>query len=609
MKDKYSKYILVTMLIVFGPFIVMQTVNIRSRYYNNIRQCDQFAGSDPGAKINACITDLPNSGGVADARSITGASNIITTQITISKPVHLLLGGNFQYTGATMANGLIYINGGTVGGTKSFGTVIECVNGTPQNITFAEINTVSPCGITYTPSSGTPGPVIVTDELNSTHSINNVEFKNLSIVVNSLVSDVFLHRAYGGGTAGIEYNKISIINSSVTTGWTGAGIALRCLNAGAAANAQYAINLYDVGIYSNGSAVNGGMGGTTSSGVLLDPTGMSGCGFVGPSIIRNLWEEGLTGTFGLYIKAAEGIVIEDPVINSNNFANGADVIHVENGAYTSGTIIISPQMADNDWSANGGVKDISFPSGAGLTILGGEFSGGSAGTTHAEDHAIDIGGATANINIEGPTITNLKTFGTALNAGALNVKYCAYFTVGNGAATEFNNSLATLSNAGCATFSPGNDNLFRMVNRSFGTRAWDFDADVNGFWKLNMNATPRITVNPTAGSVTFVDSPVIPFNAATAANIPLSMSITGTQDTGTVHLVHGVGQLVSGTPSTVTITLSGNAVYAGATLYHCTVTDTDAVQTLQVANTSGTQFVVTGPNTNTNHFNFICIGT
>ena len=58
---------------------------------NNIRYANQFAGADAGAKITACIADLPSTGGTCDARGLEGAQSAAST-ITIDKSVTLLLG-------------------------------------------------------------------------------------------------------------------------------------------------------------------------------------------------------------------------------------------------------------------------------------------------------------------------------------------------------------------------------------------------------------------------------------------------------------------------------------------------------------------------------------
>lgn len=58
---------------------------------DNIRLCDQFPGATAGAKIIACIADLPTTGGTADARALEGGQMISGT-ISITKPVRLVLG-------------------------------------------------------------------------------------------------------------------------------------------------------------------------------------------------------------------------------------------------------------------------------------------------------------------------------------------------------------------------------------------------------------------------------------------------------------------------------------------------------------------------------------
>ena len=60
----------------------------------SVRMAEKFPGSDAGQKINACIAALPPTGGVCDARNLSGdqqSSSSITVG-TESKPVELLLG-------------------------------------------------------------------------------------------------------------------------------------------------------------------------------------------------------------------------------------------------------------------------------------------------------------------------------------------------------------------------------------------------------------------------------------------------------------------------------------------------------------------------------------
>jgi hypothetical protein len=61
---------------------------------SEIRFCDKFPGGTAGAKIAACIADIPATGGVADATSLQGPQ-LVNSNLDIgnpSKPVRLLLG-------------------------------------------------------------------------------------------------------------------------------------------------------------------------------------------------------------------------------------------------------------------------------------------------------------------------------------------------------------------------------------------------------------------------------------------------------------------------------------------------------------------------------------
>jgi hypothetical protein len=75
------------------------------------------------------------------------------------------------------------------------------------------------------------------------------------------------------------------------------------------------------------------------------------------------------------------------------------------------------------------------------------------------------------------------------------------------------------------------------------------------------------------------------------------------------HVVIGTGTLSSGTPSTATIALTGASIFTSNTSYRCSVTnETTQANPLKYSNTSESTFVVTGPNTVTDSFSFVCIG-
>lgn len=69
-----------------------------------VRACHVYAGANAGAKIAACIADLPAAGGVADARGLDGAQTIAQDVFSgVSSPVVLLLGAG-TYTLSSTQN-------------------------------------------------------------------------------------------------------------------------------------------------------------------------------------------------------------------------------------------------------------------------------------------------------------------------------------------------------------------------------------------------------------------------------------------------------------------------------------------------------------------------
>ncbi len=75
------------------------------------------------------------------------------------------------------------------------------------------------------------------------------------------------------------------------------------------------------------------------------------------------------------------------------------------------------------------------------------------------------------------------------------------------------------------------------------------------------------------------------------------------------QIVYGSAPLVSGTPSTYTVTGISPA-FTSSSSYVCTIAGTTGATTslYSVANVSGSSFTVTGPATDTNTVNFICVG-
>ena len=80
---------------------------------NEVRYANAYAGSNAGAKISACITDLPATGGACDARGLVGAQTI-SAAVTVggsSKPETLILGLGVTYTCAVAPCFIVDSNG------------------------------------------------------------------------------------------------------------------------------------------------------------------------------------------------------------------------------------------------------------------------------------------------------------------------------------------------------------------------------------------------------------------------------------------------------------------------------------------------------------------
>src|SRR2546425_6779679 len=84
------KLVTLPLLVVFA-FAYDSNAQSTVTRFENMRMCNEFNGENAGAKIAACIADLPATGGTADARGL-GGDQTITSTLTIGKPVTLLLG-------------------------------------------------------------------------------------------------------------------------------------------------------------------------------------------------------------------------------------------------------------------------------------------------------------------------------------------------------------------------------------------------------------------------------------------------------------------------------------------------------------------------------------
>lgn len=115
-------------------------------------------------------------------------------------------------------------------------------------------------------------------------------------------------------------------------------------------------------------------------------------------------------------------------------------------------------------------------------------------------------------------------------------------------------------------------------------------ADLIGY--SDNQATQTWNINSATGNASFNNLPPV-YNAA------------GTAQTGSkLHLVADQVTLASGS---ATVTLASSAAFTSSSSFRCTATDQTGANAVKVANSSGTQFTVTG--TGSDSISFICVGT
>ncbi len=130
----------------------------------------------------------------------------------------------------------------------------------------------------------------------------------------------------------------------------------------------------------------------------------------------------------------------------------------------------------------------------------------------------------------------------------------------------------------------------------------------------NVTATGTLTDSVATGTAPLAITSTTPVANLTVSNHP-KVQFCGATSTCSAtaevsdQIVYGSAPLVSGTPSTVTITGISPA-FASTTSYRCTATDdtTAANNLIKFAAVSGSSFTITGPATTTDVVGYVCVG-
>jgi hypothetical protein len=224
-------------------------------------------------------------------------------------------------------------------------------------------------------------------------------------------------------------------------------------------------------------------------------------------------------------------------------------------------------------------------------------------------------------------VTTFATAGTmfGMNAPA-GIGNLVNFAV-NGTSVFNINNIGSINSNGSASFTSGSVSLSGANGLIFSTRARILSpADGQLTFQTNAGTTftnltfgsqistnPRLNISGTVISVTQGDGTA--GGTLTAGNIAALQSC-GTTTTcahtaiaTNANIVYGSAPLVSGTPSTYTVTGISPA-FTSAASYVCTLAGQTAATTslYSVANVSGSSFTVTGPATVSTVVNYICAG-
>ena len=369
------------------------------------------------------------------------------------------------------------------------------------------------------------------------------------------------------------------------------------------------------------------------------------CGIVGTGCVVSL-NGATSGTATLTAPAVAGTAT-NAVVSSNNLSAPALVSTVATGtapfsvASTTNVANLNASSLNGATFAAPGAIGGTTPGSGAFTALtaSGEttLSGAGAASTPSVllNGTIFTGGSATttfpNLYLNyGAAVTTFATTGTAfgINLPSASTANFLDFHV-NGAVSVFNvTSGGTLNTAGSLNASSGSVTAGAATGFIFGSNAkivaaaaGHLDAGTTALGALTQftfggsdsASFPAFTLSGTNINTTLGSGAA--GGTLTAGNIPAMQSCGTTSSCAataiatTARIVYGSAPLVSGTPSTVTITGISPA-FSSSSSYVCSATDVTAATSnlLSVANVSGSSFTITGPATNTNTINYICVG-
>ena len=506
-------------------------------------------------------------------------------------------GSGFTLAALTQGTGMTITNGS---GTITIASTQACPTCLQQAPTTTAANTVTPTtasvvGLTVNATNSTAAN---TANFNQSQGGADAVDVNVTNTAGTNTNGLLVNVNGSGGTTPHGVN-VTQAAGTVTNGVTVSGTITNALNFVGASFTKL-INSTNLNVTNTGNITGGTYNGltvTSSTGTLtvvngktltvnktltLDGTDSTTMTF--PAATDTIAGLGATQTFtgaktfnaGLTVGNNSSLTISSGTgqfvqTYSNSAASNAQALAFSNTNTGAGVAIngvdITPTNTSTASSGTNTLNIVQFEAGG---ALGGTDTSNGINFASATGYTNFIKTPTANLSsagaLTGLTGLTVASGGETITAGGLTV------TARDVAITAGNLTLGgtqRISNAGAAAFT-------------------------------TISATGQITSTLASGTAPFSITSTTP--VANLTTVPTTYNAAGTQQTA-AKLVTGTATLSGGT---VTVTLSGSAVYTGAGTYQCTGTDQTAINAVRIANTNGTTFVITG--TTTDVIGYICLG-
>lgn len=528
--------------------------------------CSAYIGADLGATLNSCITALPSTGGIADARGL-AATETLSTAVSTVKNVTILLCGQQITQTASITLSSSSSNAGSLVGCPSQSTKLT----KGANLTYqVEIDGFSG-GVQYMSLDGASGSsfsgsgILMTANSASSYFANNFIVNEQSDCYQDLgafYSTIYNDNCQNWGNSAYATAGNITLDTSFAEGFGGG--ALVAVSGSGNVILQNCVFLDDGTL---GLVQNAGSSANVQQSFLEQVNGY-------PAI---------TGNSTLY-------VVDSGVDGGG--AHGATVVQTGSG---------TTQIANSNLGSLS-ASDVIDAQGAFVNIVDNNialvYSGASGLAAIKVIGAVNAATIRANKITIGGTSPSGDNYGIWVNAGATGIADAVLdgnFLFGSGNTTDVGIHYDDSDTSLDTKYNQFINNHCELLDRCIVSSPTT--TEVN-YYRDNFGSIAVATLYSGIGAKEIVSGPL---------NIALCGTTTSCANTfqQDARFRFGTVPLTSGTPSTATIT---GLPFASSSSYVCWATDETNTNTLKIVNASGASTVITGPNTNTDTIGYGCAG-